>query len=67
MSKLSVYTVTNHWGWSLKGIKTWIKYGWAFFAKWTIERPSATCYKILFFVLKIRRSSEVSTLGDRLR
>jgi len=55
MSKLSIYTVTNHWGWSLKGIKTWVKYGWAFFAKWTIEKPSATCYKILFFVLKIRQ------------
>lgn len=21
--------VTNHWGWTLRGVRTWLRYGWA--------------------------------------
>ena len=53
VKKIVFKTVTNHWGWSLKGIKTWIKFGWALFESWGIERPPSRCYKVLFFVLKV--------------
>jgi len=23
-----VRLVTNHWGWGLRGIRTWLRYGW---------------------------------------
>lgn len=53
MKKIALKTVTNHSGWSLEGIKTWIEFGWALFATWSIETPPTRCYKFLFFVLVV--------------
>lgn len=47
--------VTNHWGWTVKGIKLWIKFGWGFFDSWILRysnplRPNRRCTKVGPFV-----------------
>ncbi len=29
--------VQNHWGWGLRGIANWVRYGWGWFATWGVE------------------------------
>jgi len=33
-----VRIVKNHWGWSLRGLWTWVRYGWGLpVARWGVE------------------------------
>jgi hypothetical protein len=32
-----VWIVTNHWGWTPRGVATWIRAGWGFFETWGVE------------------------------
>lgn len=39
--------VTNHWGWTPRGIARWIRFGWGWFETWGIEgAPNRDCLKI---------------------
>lgn len=33
---LNLKIVTNHWGWSWRGIKTWLRFGWGL-STWGVE------------------------------
>jgi hypothetical protein len=35
------WLVTNHWGWSLRGVRTWLRAGWAIMpTTWGAEYPN---------------------------
>lgn len=40
---------TNHWGWTPKGVRIWLRqfrHLWHWYARWGIEGPATTCYKV---------------------
>ena len=37
---LDIGIAKNYWGWSLRGIRAWFRYGWSLLSTWTIREPA---------------------------
>lgn len=47
-----VWIITNHWGWTPRGVATRIRAGWGFFETWDVEKWGS-CPRIYRRFLKL--------------